>query len=568
MIQKLKNDVAEAVASHVGRTAAEVYPLLEIPKTYDHGHLALPVFAWAKVNKQNPNELAKTMSEALVKLLPSAEKIQPVGGFVNFQFKPAVLTETLFNDLRTQPNTPGHNQRHAGETILVDFSSPNVAKPMHVGHFRATIIGQAICNLARAQGAKVVSINHIGDWGTQFGKLAWAYQKWGSQYNFETEPMKALVEMYVRFHDEAEKDPAMNTAGAETFKKLEDGDPEIRRIWDFIVKASFVEYDKIYSVLGTHHDKVMGESFYNDKMDDVVTRLKTKNLLSESEGAQVVFFPEEEKMAPCIIKKSDGASIYATRDLAAAIYRHEVMKADEVLYVVGVDQTLHFRQVFRVLELMGYEWAKDYHHISFGQYRFKEGKMSTRKGRVLLAEDLVRQSIELAGEIIQEKNPDLENKDVVAKQVAVGAIVFNDLVNDRVKNVEFEWERALSTEGDSGPYVQYTNVRCKSILRKQGGGFNGLTAAPVFTEPEEIKLVFSLLQFGHIIEVAFRQYKPSILAQYLLDVCGNFSTFYHKCRILGEAPQVEQSRLALVWASSKVLTEGLRLLNIPSPEMM
>ncbi|MGZ3798235.1 MAG: arginine--tRNA ligase, partial [Pseudobdellovibrionaceae bacterium] len=345
-------------------------------------------------------------------------------------------------------------------------------------------------------------------------------------------------------------------------------DQEIKEIWKMIVDHSLKDYDRLLNgVLKIKHDVVLGESFYNDKMENVVQLLKQKGLLQESEGAQVVFFDEKENMPPCIIKKSDGASIYATRDLAAAIYRHDIMKGDELLYVVGQDQTLHFRQVFKVLEMMGFEWAKTCHHISFGLYRFKEGKMSTRAGRVVLFEDVINQAIELVEKTIAEKNPNLENKMVVARQVALGAVIFNDLVNDRVKNVEFDWDRILSVEGDSGPYVQYTVVRCKSILRKYGKEI--LAEAPrELAAEEERKLVYQLLQFEEILTGAYRQFKPNILAQYLLELCGSFSHFYHKCRILGESPEVESSRIALVAATEKILIQGLKLLNIEAPEAM
>jgi arginyl-tRNA synthetase len=440
---------------------------------------------------------------------------------------------------------------------------------MHVGHFRATVVGQSIRHLAAAQGANVIGVNHIGDWGTQFGKLAWAYQTWGKEYDFSVEPIDALLKLYVRFHDEAEKNPELEKLGAEAFRKLENGDLEIQKIWKMIIDESFKEYNKLYNLLGIKHDIVLGESFYNDKLSDVVKRLEDAKLLKDSEGAKVVFFDQKEKMPPCLVMKSDGASIYATRDLATAIYRREVQKADELLYVVGVDQSLHFRQVFRVLELLGYDWPKHCHHIVFGQYRFKEGKMSTRKGKVVLFEDMIYQAIDLVAKMIDEKNPEMapQDKKTVATQVAIGAIVFNDLVNDRVKNVDFDWERVLNLEGDSGPYVQYMNVRCKSILRKY--------AKPVppspgkkLDSPEEEKLVFSLMQFEHVVEVAYRQFKPNVVAQYLLELCRDFSHFYHKNRILGEAAEVEASRITLVDATSKVLTEGLRILNIPSPEMM
>lgn len=572
MIQLAKQDVAELLAQTLRKegltlSASEILSSLEVPKVEDHGHLAYPVFVLAKEKRQAPPQLAAELATKLQGALPTLAQVQAVSGFVNFTFTPEALQGWLLKALEQPEGKLGQSVLGQNKTVVIDFSSPNIAKKMHIGHFRATVIGQAITNLQRALSYKVVAVNHIGDWGTQFGKLAWAYQEWGSAYDFSQEPIESLLKLYVRFHQEAETNPELEKKAAEIFLRLERGDEEIHRIWKFMVDASFVEYNRIYELLGIRHDVVLGESFYNDKMEDVVKRLEAKGLLKESEGAQVVFFEDKDKMPPCLIKKSDGASIYATRDLAAAIYRHEVQKGDMLLYVVGAEQSLHFRQVFKVLELLGYDWSAHCHHVSFGAYRFKEGKMSTRKGQVLMAEDLIHQAIDLCRKMIEEKNPTLENKEQVAREVAAGAIIFNDLINDRVKNVEFEWERALNTEGDSGPYVQYTHVRCRSLMRKYG---REVPTRPVrvWSEAEEQKLVFSLLQFAHAVEVAGKQFKPNVLAQYLLEVCGRFSRFYHAQRVLGESAEVEASRMRLVQATARVIKEGLSLLNIPSPEMM
>ncbi|MCX7978193.1 MAG: arginine--tRNA ligase [Bdellovibrionaceae bacterium] len=567
MLQLLKEMLSPHIAKISGLGEKEIYSLLEIPKNPDHGHLALPVFSLAKELRRPPVEIAEELAKKLQGVIPDIQKIHPVSGFLNFGFAPACLQRILFTALRTS-SEPGDGQEGQGRTVIIDFSSPNVAKPMHIGHFRATVIGQAICNLARSQGYKVVGVNHIGDWGTQFGKLAWAYLQWGRDYDFSVKPIDAWLALYVRFHEQAEANPELEKFGAETFRRLEMGDPEIRKIWQRIVDDSFVEYNKLYDLIGVRHDLVMGESAYNDKLDDVIGRLEKKNLLKESDGAQVVFFPESLGMPPCIIRKSDGASIYATRDLAAAIYRREVLKADKLLYVVAADQSLHFRQVFEVLKMLGYEWSKDCEHISFGLYRFKEGKMSTRRGKLVLFEDVIYQAIDSVKKMIDDKNPDLPDKDKVSRQVAAGAIIFNDLVNDRVKGVDFDWDRVLNMEGDSGPYVQYTNVRCRSLLRKAGRPVGFESPQKILVHPDEQRLLFLLLQFDHIVATAWRLRKPNIVAQYLLDLCGAFSHFYHNCRILGEAQDVETSRLSLVAATNRILTRGLALLNIESPEVM
>ncbi|MGZ3745606.1 MAG: arginine--tRNA ligase, partial [Pseudobdellovibrionaceae bacterium] len=377
MIQIVKSQIAQFLEPLTQIPADELQKVLERPKQFEHGHLAFPVFSLAKTLRVAPPQISESLAKKVQEMsLPFLEKVQPAGGFLNFTFKDAYLQKILFTSL--QKPQVGFSEIGKNKTVIIDYASPNVAKPMHVGHLRAAMVGQAIRNLAESQGFKAIGVNHLGDWGSQFGKLAWAFKEWGSEYKFEV-PMDDLVRLYVRFHEEAEKKPELELAAAASFKKLEEGDQEIKEIWKMIVDHSLKDYDRLLNgVLKIKHDVVLGESFYNDKMENVVQLLKQKGLLQESEGAQVVFFDEKENMPPCIIKKSDGASIYATRDLAAAIYRHDIMKGDELLYVVGQDQTLHFRQVFKVLEMMGFEWAKTCHHISFGLYRFKEGKMSTR----------------------------------------------------------------------------------------------------------------------------------------------------------------------------------------------
>jgi arginyl-tRNA synthetase len=566
MIFEAKKKLAEALATEVQADANEVLNLIEIPKLYEHGHLALPVFTLAKKLKKNPMQWAQELSEVFSKKsLDFVEHVKPAGGFLNFTLKKSYLSDLLFGSLTKEDFYKGHLGQN--KTFLIDFSSPNIAKPMHIGHLRATIIGQVIYNLAQSQGFKTIGVNHIGDWGTQFGKLSWAYIHWGKEYDLKNNPMDALLKMYVRFHDEAEKNPTLEDEGAKTFKRLEDGDPEIIKIWKEIIQISLADFDRLYKVMKIKHDAVLGESFYIDKVDDVVKRLQDKNLLQESEGAQVVFFDEKDNMPPCLIRKTDGTSIYATRDLAAAIYRHEVQKADIIAVVTDVAQALHFKQVIGVLKKLGYEWAKDFHHITFGRYRFKDGKMSTRSGKVIFAEDVLNEAHEIVSKMMAEKNPDLANKDAIAWKVATGAVFFNDLVNDKAKDVEFDWARVTSTEGDSGPYVQYTAVRCKSILRKYG---KPVPVKPVINldVEEEQKLIFSLLRFSEVLEASFKQFKPNILAQYLLELCSHFSHFYHKCRILGEESAVENSRICLIGATEKVLVHGLRILNIESPEAM
>lgn len=567
MLTKVKKKLAANLEKLVDRSADEIASLLERPKNPEHGQIALPVFSWAKSLKLAPPAISSQWAEALKKSLPEGvEDVVAAGGFLNFKFSPEFLSNVLFESLQTSGDRVGFSNAHAGQRVVIDFSSPNVAKPMSIGHLRATVIGQAICNLSRSQGYEVVGINHLGDWGVQFGKLAWAYQEWGKEYPFQEKPFESLFDLYVRFHSEAEKDPSLNEKGSKVFKRLEDGDPEIKKIWQMFIDISLKEYQRLWDLLGVRHDLVRGESFYNDRLKPTEKLLEDKGLLTQSEGAMVVEM-DDPKMPPCLIRKSDGASLYATRDVASAIYRMEELKADLNLYVVGVDQTLHFRQVFEVVRKMGYPWWDKCHHISFGMYRFKEGRMSTRKGNVIFLEDVLDKAIGSVKEIIQEKNPQLENKDQVARQVGVGAIIFNDLMNDRVKNVDFDWDRVLDFEGNSGPYVQYTAVRCRSI-RKKAPFKASMKASSYLNSPEEVQLLAQLLSFEEILSLAFQNFKPHLLAGYLLDLCRMFSQFYSRHRILGEKPEIAEARLSLVEASEKIIVQGLKVLNIETPEAM
>lgn len=567
MLQTLRGVISRNYSRLLKKDTSIIEDLLESPKRDGHGHLALPVFAWSKEAKMPPPKLAADLAAQMsANKPPEILSIEPVSGFVNFTFKPEFVQKVVADEVFGKRGKIGFGSKGAQKKLVIDFSSPNVAKPMHVGHLRATVIGQAIVNLARSQNYNVVGLNHLGDWGVQFGKLAWAYMNWGKEYPFEQEPFESLYKLYVRFHEEAEKNPELESAGSKVFKQLEDGDPKIAEIWQKFVSISLADYQRIWDQLGVKHDLVRGESFYNDRLKSVEDELEKKNLLVESDGAMVVRLDEFE-MPPCLIRKSDGASLYATRDLASAIYRMNELNADLNLYVVGVDQTLHFRQVFKVLEKMGYPWTAQCHHIAFGMYRFKDAKISTRKGNTIFLEDILEKAVELAAEVIKQKNPDLENQQKVARQVGIGAVVFNDLVNDRVKNVEFDWDRALDFEGDSGPYVQYCGVRCASVIRKYGKPIHKEFRTALET-PEEKELLRTLMAYQDTLANAFDNFKPHILAGYLIDVCHRFSTFYTKCRVLGEGPEIEAARMTLVQAVHHVLEEGMNILGIELPEAM
>jgi arginyl-tRNA synthetase len=568
MLTVIKREIAKEISPATGFDIDTATSLLEIPRELKHGHLSLPVFSLSKLKKMAPPVIAKQIAEELNKSKSEwIDKVEPVGGYVNFHLKNLKVFNVLFKSASTDSGKLGHRQDYVGKKLLIDYSSPNVAKPMHIGHLRATVIGQAIRNLAESQGYSVVGLNHLGDWGVQFGKLAWAYLKWGGEYPFDKDPFESLYSLYVRFHQEVETHPEYEKEGAATFKKLEDGDPELRALWQKFIDISMKDFDRLWQRLGVKHDLVRGESFYNDRLKDAEKLIQDKGLLVESEGAQVVDL-SHLNIPPCLIRKSDGAALYATRDIASALYRMEELKADLNLYVVGSDQALHFKQVFAVLEKMGYPWVESCHHIGFGLVRFKDaGKISSRKGNIIRLSDLLDQAVSRVTKIMDEKNPDLKNKAQVAEEVAIGAVIFNDLVNDRIKNVEFDWDRALSFDGDSGPYVQYCHVRCESILNKINPKYPKELSVDLTSE-EERDLIKTLMSYEQVLSDSFRHFKPNILANYLLHVCANFNRFYQKHRIIAGDESLVESRAALVFSTQKVIASGLGVLNIKSPKAM
>ncbi len=572
MLTHVRQEISAFLSPFIGKSAAEISNSLEIPKKLEHGHLAFPIFSLAKELRKAPPLIAQDLTQKMLAQKPDFIKtLLPAGGYINFTLKDDYLQNVLLQAVHSQGEKLGHSQLGQGRKIVIDYSSPNVAKPMHIGHLRATVIGQSIRNLLESQGFAVIGLNHLGDWGTQFGKLAWALKNWGHEYPFKEEPIESLLKMYVRFHELAENDPKLEAEGAATFKKLEDGDKEITALWHQLVDLSMTEYKRLWQMLGVKHDMVLGESFYNDKLKATEALLEQKGLLVESEGAMVVMLGDD--MPPALIRKSDGASLYATRDLASAIYRMEVLKADLSLYVVGEEQNLHFKQIFQVLEKLGFAWAKNCHHITFGRYRFKDGQMSTRKGKVVLLEDVLKQAIDRVDKIIEEKNPTLPERRKTAEQVGIGAIVFNDLVNDRLRGVDFDWERVLDFEGTSGPYVQYCHVRCVSVLKKFAEKGTTEFALPknmplALTSAEERELIRLLLSFPDVLTTATQSYRPNVVAQYLLDVCQVFNHFYAKHRILGEASDVQIARLSLVYVTKQILRLGLQTLNMAAPDAM
>jgi len=567
-----KQQIAEKIADVLQAKGIEDFPyekvvtMMETPPNPKMGDLAFPCFQLAKALRKAPPMIAQELAVE-ISGAPLRES-QAVGPYINFFLDQASVAEDVIQTILKEGSNYGSRNVGEGRNVPIDLSSPNIAKPFSMGHLRSTVIGNAIANILSKHGYNPVRINYIGDWGTQFGKLIVAYKKWGDEAKVKAEPIKELLRLYIHFHEEAEKDPSLEDQGREWFKKLEDGNEEARQLWQWFRDESLQEFKKIYDLLGVSFDSFNGEAFYNDKMEPVVKELEEKGLLVESEGAYVVSLDEYD-MPPCLIKKSDGATLYATRDLASALYRHENYQFAKALYVVGGEQRLHFQQVFKVLQKMGYEWAKDMHHIPFGMMLKDGKKMSTRKGKVVLLEEVLQQAIEDVAKVIEEKNPGLSNKDQVARQVGVGAVIFHDLKNYRLNDINFSLEEMLTFEGETGPYVQYTHARACTLLKKgeyQEGAVE--LAEGSLDAPEAWAVVTLLHQFPEMIDRAREQFDPSVIGKYVIDVAQAFNKFYANVRIIAEDESVKQSRLQLVAATVTVLKEGLRLLGLQAPEEM
>ena len=563
LLSVIKKELAGFLKKLLSLPEKELLSLLEQPRRLDHGHLSLPVFSFSKQNKSSPQEEAKKISEQINKSLPPIlRRCEALSGFANFWFQEDYLQKKL-ESLVTKGEL-AHFLNDKPEHWLIDFASPNVAKHMNIGHLRATILGQALVNLARCFGFKLTALNHLGDWGSQFGKLLWAYKKWGREYDFENQAFSSLVELYVRFHKTAESDEKSLQEARDLFKKLEKGDVELKKLWERFVQLSLKNYEQYWEAFNIKHNLIKGESFYIDFLDDLKARLKAKNLLEKSEGAEVVFL--DKGRPPCLISKRDGASTYSARDLCSVIYRFETLKVDKNIYITGSDQSLHFKQVFQVVEKLNPKWKENSFHLKFGMYRFKgEGKMSTRKGQAVYLKDILEQAVQRVNKIIEERNPHLENKKDISKQVGVGALVFNDLMNDCVKDVDFEWSKILDFDGLSGPFVQYSLVRSKSLLNKWNKALPEKFSKP-FEEPGEKQLAWRLICFEEAVFQAFKHFKPHILARYLLDLSKEFNRFYTVQKILGH-PR-EKDLLLLTKITNCVLWRGLEILNVPRPSAM
>lgn len=555
-----KQKVVDLVSEQVDLPKEKISMLIERPKNAKMGDYAFPAFALAKIEHKNPALIAKDIAEKISD--DNFTSIQAVGPYVNFAIDHAKLVNATLNDVLTEKDHFGDQKLGEGN-VPIDMSSPNIAKPMSMGHLRSTVIGNSIAKTLEKVGYTPIKINYLGDYGTQFGKLITAYRLWGNEEDVKKDPINNLFHYYVKFHEEAEKDPKLEDEGRAAFKKLENGAEEEIKLWKWFREVSLQEFNRIYKELGVTFDSYNGEAFFNDKMQPVVDELKEKGLLEESRGAQVVNLGEDEN--PALILKSDGSSLYMTRDLAAALYRKKKYDFVMSLYVAGGEQTGHFKQLKQVLKKMGYDWSDNIHHIPFGLITQGGKKLSTRKGNVVFLDQVLKDAVSLAEQQIEEKNPNLSNKEQVAHDVGVGAVVFHDLKNDRMDNFDFDLEEVVRFEGDTGPYVQYTNARAQSILRKANKEISMDNLS--LNDDWSFAVAKALADFPAIVEKASEKFEPSIIAKYALDLSKKFNKYYANVRILDEDDQLN-ARLALVRATSIVLTEALRLLGVNAPKEM
>ncbi len=545
--------------------AAAIGGMLELPPDPALGDFAFPCFQLSRTLRMGPPQIAQQLAEHV----PANDLVRAEvkGGYLNFFFAPPQLARQVLNAVLSAPEQWGAGDQGRGKTVCIDYSSINIAKRFHIGHLSTTMIGHSLKRIYGFLGYDTVGINHLGDWGTQFGKMIAAYKRWGDKDEVERGGVQALSDLYVRFHQEEEKDPGLADEGRAWFKRIEEGDEEALSIFNWFKDLTLKDADRVYDLLDVQFDSYAGESFYNDKMDRVIDELRAKNLLVESDGAWVVDL-EAWNMPPCLILKSDGATLYATRDIAAALYRMDTYNFDKCLYVVAYQQDLHFRQVFKVLELMGYEWAKDrMEHVAFGMISFEGEALSTRKGNIVHLDDLLEQAQQKALGIIEEKSPALENKADVARQVGVGAVVFFDLFNSRIKDIDFRWDRALNFDGETGPYVQYTHARCTSVLKK-GEDVKSQPDWQALDNPEALALVKEIGLFPEAVREAALRNEPSMVTRATTEIAKAYNKFYYEHRILTEDAAQSAARLQLTRAAQAVIRTGLWLVGISAPPQM
>ena len=572
MMKDFKLEVAKLLNSKISDlTVDEIYSMIEVPSNSDMGDYAFPCFKLAKVLRKAPPMIAQEIVQSLEKV-DIIDRVENVNAYINFFLNKAVYVKEVLDVVLNEKENYGIETNKDKGNIVVDYSSPNIAKPFHVGHLRSTVIGNSLYQIFGALGYNCIGVNHLGDWGTQFGKLIVAYKKYSSKEEVEEKGISELLRIYVLFHDEAKEHPEMDQEARDYFTKMEKGDEEALALWSWFKEVSLNEFERVYKMLGVTFDSYNGEAFYNDKMAAIISELENKGLIEVDEGAKLVRL-DEENMAPCLITKNDGSSLYATRDITAAEYRKKTYDFKKCLYVTAVQQNLHFAQWFKVIEKMGYDWAEDLVHVPFGMVSMEGGaKLSTRSGNVIFLEDILKEAVEKTKKIIEEKNPNLENKDEVAKQVGIGAVIFDDMYNNIIKDIQFSWERVLDFQGETGPYVQYTHARACSLLKRAGLDINNLPKIELDEEVISDAIVLSvakeLAAFKDVIQMAADNYEPSYIARYAVDLAQAFNKFYNEYPILVEDEKVKNTRLAVVVATKFTLKNALALLGIMAPEQM
>jgi arginyl-tRNA synthetase len=567
IMKDFKLAIAECLKSKIeDLTLDEIKELIEVPPNKDMGDYAFPCFKLAKVFRKAPNAIAEDLAKE-ISLTDDVSKVINLGGYVNFFVSKSEMAKEVIKKVLNEKSNYGKSAFGDGKTVIVEYSSPNIAKPFHIGHIRTTVIGNALYKIYDSQGYNTIRINHLGDYGTQFGKLIVAFKSWGDKSLVEANPIPELLKLYVKFHEVAEEKPELEDEAREWFTKLENGDEEAKELWQWFRTESLKEFKRVYDLLEIEFDSLAGESFYSDKMQSVIDTLNEKGLLQESQGAQIVDL-EPYNIPPALIMKNDGSTLYITRDLAAAIYRKQTYDFDKCLYVVGSQQNLHFEQCFKILELMGYEWSKDLNHIPFGMVALEEGTMSTRKGRVVFLEDVLNQAVDKTREIILAKNPNAGDIDAVAKEVGVGAVVFQELSNSRIKDYTFSWEKTLSFDGETGPYVQYTHARCCSVIRKYGQDIDSNIDFSLLQDEGSFEVLKLVESFNQSILVALRKNEPHIITRFVLDLAQAFNKFYHDNPILVDDEELKKARVALVEVTRQTLENGLALLGMKAPHRM
>lgn len=569
-----KKEIAEIIAKNLeGLTEDEIKSMIEIPQDQSMGDYAFPCFRLAKTMRKAPNLIAAELAEKLQGEQLFSE-VSPVNAYVNMFVSREEMMKSTVSEVLEEKENFGRSDIGGNKKVIVEFSSPNIAKPFHIGHIRSTVIGNSLSKIYDALGYDVFKINHLGDYGTQFGKMICAYRRWGNREDVINSPIKTLLGYYTKFHVEVEEHPELEDEARAIFTKLEQGSKEEVELWQWFREESLKEFQRVYDMLGIEFDSYNGESFYSDKMPRFEKELLDKGLLQESKGAQVVDL-EEYKLGTALIKKSDGSSLYITRDIAAAVYRKENYDFYKNIYVVATQQNLHFQQLFKILELMGYDWANQCVHVPFGMVRLEEGTMSTRHGRVVFLEDVLNGAIEKTREIIEEKNPNIENLEEITSQVGIGAVVFNELSNNRIKDYTFKWDQILNFDGETGPYVQYTHARCASLLRKAGEDIVAKAQDPknvdfalLAKSDSAYELTKLIYAFPGVVEQAGEKYEPSIITRHIIDIAQCFNKFYHDEHIIVDDEVEKTSKIALVIATKRVIATGIGLLGMKAPERM